>query len=287
MTASELGVAWPPPIPSSGSMQIGGRNRLHRSTHPMRGTAASAPSIGNVIVLLPLRIFLAAGWTRAGVEKLVDPHWWRGDALRAFLAAHHAQAVPPFRPVLDHLVEPAAVLVAFVVMATELACGLAVGMGRPLRAALRWGVFLNVSFMLSGPVNPSACYLVMEMVLLLAIAEGTIGRTPRRPSARTLAAFGGLVLSAAVLSRYVRTLQPSKVIADPAIMLVFLAVVEASVFAARYFLVSRASHSPGAGMKWGSRMRSFIAAQPARDEPTPNRRRVPDIAMAVGWRRAR
>ena len=46
-----------------------------RSHHPGHHTA--------VVVLLPLRIFLAAGWLRAAAEKLIDPQWWNGNKLRA------------------------------------------------------------------------------------------------------------------------------------------------------------------------------------------------------------
>src|SRR5262245_771339 len=38
-----------------------------------------------VVVLLPLRLFLAAGWLRASAEKLIDRQWWTGAKLRSFL----------------------------------------------------------------------------------------------------------------------------------------------------------------------------------------------------------
>ena len=46
-----------------------------------------------VVVLLPLRIFLAAGWLRAASEKLIDPQWWSGDKLRSYVTAQHQTAL--------------------------------------------------------------------------------------------------------------------------------------------------------------------------------------------------
>jgi len=213
------------------------------------------------IVLLPLRLFLAAGWLRAGVEKLIDPDWWNGSELRGFLERQHDHALPFFRPVMDQLIAPMAVTVAVVVMVTQIACGVAIGLGRPLRMALRWGVVLNVSFVLAGAVNPSAFYLVMEMVLLLAIADGAIGRSPSLPSRRTLgaaAAAGGVAL---LFTPYIRTLQPADVIDDPAMMLSFLAAVLALVLVLRW-VAAAADESRVLGRAWADRGRAWCIARP-------------------------
>ncbi|MGZ4761564.1 MAG: hypothetical protein ACXV5U_05495 [Ilumatobacteraceae bacterium] len=175
-----------------------------------------------VVVLLPLRLFLAAGWLRASAEKLIDPQWWSGNKLRGFLEAQHDEALPFFRPIMDHLIAPGARTVAIIVVVTQLAIGLAIAIGKPMRLALRWGFLLNVVFILAGKVNPSAFYLVMEIVLLLAIADGTIGVRPSTPSWRTLAAAGTSAALAVAVAPYIRTIEPAKVIEDPAMMLVFL-----------------------------------------------------------------
>jgi uncharacterized membrane protein YphA (DoxX/SURF4 family) len=175
-----------------------------------------------VVVLLPLRLFLAAGWLRAAAEKLIDPQWWNGNKLRSFLSAQHQQALPFFRPIMDHLLEPGAQAVAIVIVLTQLACGLAIAVGKPLRMAVRWTVLLNLVFIMAGRVNPSAFYLVMEIVLLFAIADGTIGVRPSTPSRRTVAlACVSAALTVAVAT-YIRTVEPAKVIDDPAMMLVFI-----------------------------------------------------------------
>lgn len=191
------------------------------------------------VVLLPLRLFLAAGWLRAAAEKLIDKQWWTGNKLRSFLTKQHDEALPFFRPVMDHVLAPGAHTVAIVVVLTQLGCGLAIAFGKPLRLALRWAVLLNVVFIMAGRVNPSAFYLVMEIVLLFAIADGTMGVRPTSPSRRTVALSILSAGAAIAVTPYIRTIEPAKVIDDPAMMLVFLGVVVAVTLMAR-----RAAHRP-------------------------------------------
>lgn len=194
---------------------------------PSRATPSYAPSHHpshhtGVVVLLPLRLFLAAGWLRAGAEKLIDPQWWTGAKLRTFVGAQHDAALPFFRPVMDGLIAPNAQFVAIVVVVTQLLCGLAIAIGKPLRPALRWVFLMNVVFIMTGKVNPSAFYLVMEIVLLFAIADGVISVRPSTPSRRTVAAAGVSAGLAVAVAPYIRTIDPAKVIDDPAMMLTFV-----------------------------------------------------------------
>jgi uncharacterized membrane protein YphA (DoxX/SURF4 family) len=193
-----------------------------------RPARRAVPLASAALFLLPLRVFLAAGWIRAGVEKLIDPGWWNGDSLRGFLHAQHHEALPFFRPAMEHLLAPAAVFVAFVVMATQLWCGIAIGTGRGIRGGLRWGVVLNVAFVLAGRVNPSAFYLVMEIVLLFALADASTALPTNNASRRSLAGAGVCVLIGAAMTPFVRTLEPANVIDDPAMMLQFLALIVAA-----------------------------------------------------------
>jgi thiosulfate dehydrogenase [quinone] large subunit len=178
-----------------------------------------------VVMLLPLRLFLAAGWLRAAAEKLIDPDWWSGAKLRTFLTAQHEAALPFFRPVMDQVIAPNAQAVAVVVVITQLLCGLCIAIGKPMRLALRWAFLLNVVFIMTGKVNPSCFYLIMEMVMLFAIADGTIGVRPSAPSRRTVVVAAASLLFAGAMVPYVRTLEPADVIEDPAIMLVTLGVI--------------------------------------------------------------
>ncbi|MEP7115664.1 MAG: hypothetical protein ABI862_20535 [Ilumatobacteraceae bacterium] len=194
----------------------------HEAPTTSRAVAQQPSHHAAVVVLLPLRIFLAAGWLRAAAEKLIDPQWWTGNKLQQFLTTQHQEALPFFRPIMDNALQPGAQAVAIVVVLTQLACGIAIAVGKPLRLALRWTVLLNVVFIMAGKVNPSAFYLVMEIVLLFAIADGTIGVRPSVPSRRTIALAGVSAALAVAVAPYIRTIEPAKVIEDPAMMLVFL-----------------------------------------------------------------
>jgi uncharacterized membrane protein YphA (DoxX/SURF4 family) len=214
-----------PPRPGTPGRPV---ERLHRPTHH---TA--------VVVLLPLRLFLALGWLRASAEKLIDPQWWSGAKLHTFLTNQHDAALPFFRPVMEHVIAPQAQFVAIVVAITQLLCGITIAIGRPMRLALRWAFLMNVVFIMTGKVNPSCFYLVMELVLLFAIADGTIGMRPSVPSRRSVGVAAMSAVLAAATVPYVRTLEPAKVIEDPAMMLVTLGVITSITL-----LVRRSAYLP-------------------------------------------
>ncbi len=186
------------------------------------------------IVLLPLRLFLAAGWLRASAEKLIDPAWWDGSTLRRFLDVQQRDALPFFRPVMRSVLTPLATQVAIVVAIGQLLIGIAILVGRPLRFALWCGVVLNVVFVLCGKVNPSAFYLVMEAALLYAVSTGHLGRGERMPNGRSFALIGLWLAGAAAMAPFVRTIEPKDVIDDPAMMLVFLCLTMAGTTFARW-----------------------------------------------------
>ena len=166
-------------------------------------------------LLVPLRLFLAAGWLRAGVEKAIDPNWWTGDLLDRFLAEQRPHMLPFFRSFSDALIQPLAVPVAWLVVGVQIAIGVGLLFGRFPRRALWMGVALNVCFTIAGRVNPSAFYLVMELALLIGLS---------RPTNLTIAwrrATLWLVPAVLVLP-FARTLAPEAVIDDPALMIAFV-----------------------------------------------------------------
>ena len=232
--------ALPQPVETQLGMQPDLTNMSRQASTPtLRSAPRPQSHLAAVVVLLPLRLFLAAGWMRAATEKLIDPEWWNGHKLHKFVTAQHSAALPFFRPALDHLIAPHAQAVAIVVVLTQLACGIAIAIGKPLRLALRWAVLLNVVFVLAGKVNPSAFYLVMEIVLLFAVADGTIGVRPTSPSRRTVGLAAISIASAFAMIPYIRTIEPAKVIEDPAMMLVFLGFIVAVTL-----MVRRSAHRP-------------------------------------------
>jgi uncharacterized membrane protein YphA (DoxX/SURF4 family) len=235
---------------------------------PMAKTTTAGSSTSAMLILLPVRIFLAAGWIRAGVEKLIETNWWNGTELRTFLATNHEHALPFFRPVMDRAIDPAAIIVAFVVMATEIGCGVAIALGKPMRLALRWGVLLNVVFILCGVVNPSAFYLIMEIALLFAIAEGTIGVHPSLPTRRTFLHVGLAATAGIALAPYIRTMEPAEAIADPAMMLVFVSFVVVATLTLRWAIAEHRAGEPCASTRWTEVAVRWAHAQPRAEQRT-------------------
>ena len=177
-------------------------------THDIGARAVTA-------LLLPLRLFLAAGWLRAGVEKVIDPTWWTGDVLDRFLIDQRSHMLPFFRAFSDAFVAPLALPTAWLVVEAQIAIGLCLLLNRWPRRALWAGVVLNVCFTLAGRVNPSAFYLVMELVLLMGLS---------RPVNMTIAWRRALLwcVPAVAMLPFARTLVPGEVIDDPALMLSFV-----------------------------------------------------------------
>ena len=189
-----------------------------------------APLTSFAVVLVGLRLFLAVGWMRAAVEKVIDARWWNGLILDNFLRAQRPDALPFFRPIMDHLISPRLIVVSAVVVVAQIVCSLLILTGRWLRPALIVAVVMNLTFMLAGRVNPSAFYLVMEFTLLIAVADGVIGPTGRR-STRWLAARSvALIVAAVALTPFVETVDPSEVIVDPAIVLAVVLAIAGVVF---------------------------------------------------------
>lgn len=271
-------LAWPPPVVQRHPPHVHGQPQPHLQPHmrplvaaPVVTAPVPTPAAANMVattpattttitaVLLPLRIFLAAGWLRAGIEKSIDHNWWNGTTLRGFLSDHHDLAVPFFRPVIDHGFAPYAVVVAAVVVVAEIVSGLAIAIGRSMRAALQVGVVLNVAFILCGQVNPSAFYLVMEIALLFAMAEGVLGGRPSAVNRRTLVHAGVAAALGFAFVPYVRTIDPAKVIADPAMMLVFLSMTVAATLLIRW-IVAKAKPS-SAVRTWTTRCSDWAHAR--------------------------
>jgi thiosulfate dehydrogenase [quinone] large subunit len=157
-----------------------------------------------------------AGWLRAGVEKVIEPEWWTGELLAGFLTEQRSEMLPFFRSFSDAFVAPFTGPVAWLVVEAQIAIGLCLLLGRHTKQALWAGVVLNLTFVMSGRVNPSAFYLVMEMVLLFALSRPV----PTRVAVRRAALW---TIPAVAVLPFARTIVPAEVIDDPALMLGFVA----------------------------------------------------------------
>lgn len=183
------------------------------------------------LALLPIRVFLGLGWTRAGVEKLISAEWWNGDALSVYLVQQRPRMLAPALPIVDGLFAPTAAGTSMLVIVLQLAVGVALLSGVRVRLALWAGVAMNVTFIVLGTVNPSAFYLVMELALLLGLElhrDNQIADHARAAAGRA-ARTAGTVMAVATLPLVplVTTLHPAEVIDDPAIMLITLGLLTA------------------------------------------------------------
>lgn len=197
------------------------------------------------VLVVPLRLFLIAGWLRAAAEKFTDEHWWSGSGVRAFLQLERPSALPFMRPLMDGVFTSQAQAIAVVVAVTQVVIAVGLGTGWFTRTALWMGIVLNVTFIACGRVNPSAFYLVMELALLAALAP----RRQVRPVALGASLVGSLVVAVAMLP-FVDSLRPASLVADPAAMLAFQAVLVAVGTAVRWGLwnTSGALHQIAVGM---------------------------------------
>jgi uncharacterized membrane protein YphA (DoxX/SURF4 family) len=241
--------SWPPPTLS------------HTSAHVQKPSVAlhATDHAATWLALLPVRLFLAAGWLRAAVEKLIDRQWWRGETVRTYLVTHHDAALPFARGAMDSALRPAAVTVAAVVVVAELACGVALAIGFRLRDALWVGIVLNIAFVATGQVNPSTFYLVMELGLLLALAGGAIGPHRTEVWKPHRSAWAACFTTAVALAPFIRTLDPKHVIDDPAITLSFFALLSGIGIALTSHHAHRAGHHVRRSV-WGSRLTTWSRA---------------------------
>ncbi len=176
-------------------------------------------------LLLPLRLVLAVGWLRAGWANLVAPGWFDGVGVRSFLMSHQGDELALMTSVVDGVLMPLAAPIAWVVVAAQLFCGLTLLVGRFLRSALVLGLAMSVTFALLGAVTPHAASIVMQLVLLLAVLTGAIGRSGARAWRPRMVVGVGFMVLAAVLGTFVRTLSPARLADDPAAVLATIAFV--------------------------------------------------------------
>lgn len=187
-----------------------GRHLVDIVKHRVEGTTAW---------ILIVELFLGLGWARATVEKVIDPAWWSGEALRRFVTDHDRLALDWFEPFLSGVVVPLAVPVGLVVLVAEGLAAFTFLAGRGRSIGLTAGIGLNLTFLAAGAVNPSAFYLVLQGALAIALIE-------RRDAdlGRTLFGLEVIVMTTAFMSApSIRTLHPARVIDDAAVMVVTLA----------------------------------------------------------------
>ncbi len=191
----------------------------HESTRLSTGSRARHPRT-LAVLLLPIHLFLLAGWARAAAEKVIDPRWWSSEHLREFLDEQRPHMLPWFGWLSDHVLTPLAPQVAITVLGMQIGIVICLATNHRVNQALWAGIVLNLCFTMAGRVNPSAFYLVMQVTMLFALSRPV-------PRAVALRRAGVWLTLAALVVPFARTLHPREVIEDPALMLAFLATVAA------------------------------------------------------------
>lgn len=169
--------------------------------------------------VLLVELFIGFGWMRAAVEKIIDPLWWDGTALGEFLTTHADLTLPWYRGFLGTVVEPYLVPISIVVVVAQLFAGVTLVAGRWVMAGLVVGMFLNLNFVAAGAVDPSIFYLISQAAVMLWILQ-TPHQGDTAGSMLRWLPTASLVLLVVNLP-FVSTLDPSAVIDDPAMILVF------------------------------------------------------------------
>jgi thiosulfate dehydrogenase (quinone) large subunit len=128
--------------------------------------------------LLPLRLFLGLGWLRAAAEKILNPDWFDGSVITAFLNTHlqgDDVVFPAYAWLINHLFLPGAPLLVWIVLIGQLLVGLGLIFGTYSRPALIGALFMNLNFIAAGAPNPSVFYVVIQIMLLFSNAGRVFG----------------------------------------------------------------------------------------------------------------
>ena len=129
-------------------------------------------------VLLPLRLFIAFGWLRAAAEKGLNPNWFDGGVIGAFLNTQlngNHVVFPAYAWLISNLFLPGAPVLAWVILIGQVLVGLGLVFGAYSRAALIGGLFMNLNFIAAGAPSPSVFYVVIQIMLLTSSAGRVFG----------------------------------------------------------------------------------------------------------------
>ena len=183
--------------------------------------------------VLLIQTFIGLGWLRAATEKVIDGDWWSGATIEEFLAEHADTRLPWFDTFAELFVEPNinAVIVGVVMLQGLVGLALVTGFGR--RIALVAGMTMNLVFVAGGAVSPSVFYLLAQMAVFLWVLEQRWDRNSEQMALLTMG-MGWMV--ALVSVPFMRTIDPTAVIDDPAVM---LATFGGLVSACAFLLVDR------------------------------------------------
>ncbi|MGH2615731.1 MAG: hypothetical protein ACRDJC_10865 [Thermomicrobiales bacterium] len=141
---------------------------------------------------VPVRVFIGIGWLRAFAEKAVELGWRDGTRLASFLERQLEGGTivfPPYQALVGGVFLAHAMALGWIVMLGQLLAGIAILSGSLTTAALLGGIFMNLNFLLAGAPDPSAFYIVIQVVLMVGGAGAILGIDARLATRTRLSLF--------------------------------------------------------------------------------------------------
>jgi len=170
-----------------------------------------------------IRLFIGLGWLRALAEKVIEPSWWDGTEITAFVDGYSLWTLGWYRPIVDNLVAPNTEIFAVVLVVAQLFAAVSLLSGRLLGYGLAVGIFMNLNFLVAGAVDPSVFYMLSQGAIAFWLVEKAPATKWNR---RGLSVVAMVAYALAMVSLpSITTLHPARVIIDPAIMFMVISLV--------------------------------------------------------------
>lgn len=127
---------------------------------------------------LILRVYIGWEWVYAGYEKAINPAWIGsnvGTAITGFFngalaktTGAHPDVQAGYAYLIQNVAIPHAVFFSYLIVAGEIAVGLALIFGLFTGIAAFFGATMNFNFMFAGSVSVNPYWLLVEILLMLA-----------------------------------------------------------------------------------------------------------------------
>lgn len=184
---------------------------------------AAARIDGTPAWVLFIRLFIGLGWLRVATEKLIEPAWRDGTEIIAFVEGYSVWTIGWYRPIVDNLVVPNPRAILVILIAAQVFAAVTLLSGRLLAYGIGIGIFMNLNFLVAGSVDPNVFYLLSQGAIAFWLAERAVASKWRL---RALSVVALAIYSLAMMSLpSITTVHPARVIIDPAMMYVVLALV--------------------------------------------------------------
>lgn len=190
---------------------------------PLSLVRAAARIDGTPAWVLFIRLFIGLGWLRVATEKLIEPAWRDGTEIIAFVEGYSVWTIGWYRPFVDNLVVPNTQAILVILIAAQIFAAVTLLSGRLLAYGIGIGIFMNLNFLVAGSVDPNVFYLLSQGAIAFWLAERAV---PSKGRLRALSVVALAIYALAMMSiPSITTVHPARVIIDPAMMYVVLALV--------------------------------------------------------------